>query len=744
MAPSFLGKRRVAALDDEDETAVPSPRSTKRLRNLRIHEEADEGDGPTANIRESCLSLRKTPRSTRTKLNSLKAGVQAIIDIDGVNTDRPSVAVLDENRDPQPRPEPEYNENSAGLEEPPHVISNPRTEFATPHKSRFRDALASSQPAQSPSTPRHRIIVGSRPLTPRTPRTPRALSLAAGPAITSTVYTPAKQLFARNASPGQLVGRENERDELKSIISNALGVFKGSCVYVSGPPGTGKSAVVGGLLGEFDMADYLKDKDVQKEYQNVKTASINCASMTIAKDIYRRLLDELSPEGAEKQVFKKSEVDILRGMFVTRSKKNATFYIVTLDEIDHLLSTSSAGNNHNTKSSDDSSVLSTLFEWSLSPSSRLLLVGVANALDLTDRFLPRLKSKNLKPILLPFMPYTPAQIGKIITSKLRSLMPKANDKASTNANETEHVPADFTPFLHPAAIQLCARKVASTTGDLRKAFELVRRTIDLVEKETMQKRHTATQAAGLATVNSTISSSVAVEPQSPSHRKMTVNGKTPLFENANLASRVTPPDTPGASQDKKFASPAGSTLPALTPANAPRATVAHVARVTSSLFNNRTSDRLASLNLQQKAALCALVAINRKARSGEVGDGDKENVATTPRTPSKRSASVFAVDQPTIKRVFAIYVSLCRRDNTLTPLSASEFNDVISSLETSGLVGLVNSSTGSVTPSRTPSRRSRVERGETTIKCFIGENEVLDALKGVGEGVLKKLVSGIE
>ncbi|KZZ94075.1 cell division control protein [Ascosphaera apis ARSEF 7405] len=308
-------------------------------------------------------------------------------------------------------------------------------------------------------------------------------------------------------------------------------------------------------------------------------------------------------------------------------------------------------------------------------------------------------------------------------------MPKADDKSAENDHDVK-VPADFTPFMHPAAIQLCARKVASTTGDIRKAFELVRGAVDLVEKETMQKRHAAAQAAGLAKTATT----GAIETQKPA---ATASGKTPLFENANLASRTTPPDTPGTSKEGKSNTTTSPALPVLTPINAPRVTVAHVARITSSLFNNGTNERLAGLNLQQKAALCALIAFNRK---NSAQAGEKENNAV-PRTPSKRSASAFAADQPTIKHVFSTYVSLCRRDNALTPLSASEFNDVISSLETSGLIALQNSASGPATPSRTPSRRARGERGETIINCYVNEKEVLGALKGAGEGILMKLVS---
>ncbi len=55
--------------------------------------------------------------------------------------------------------------------------------------------------------------------------------------------------------------------------------------------------------------------------------------------------------------------------------------MLILDEIDNL----------NTKDHD---VLYKLFEWPNLPESRFVLIGIANALDLIDRILPRLKSKN--------------------------------------------------------------------------------------------------------------------------------------------------------------------------------------------------------------------------------------------------------------------------------------------------------------------------------------------------------------
>ena len=52
--------------------------------------------------------------------------------------------------------------------------------------------------------------------------------------------------------------------------------------------------------------------------------------------------------------------------------------MVVLDEIDYL-------------KTKDQDVLYKLFEWTSLPQSQLVLIGISNALDLTDRILPRLE-----------------------------------------------------------------------------------------------------------------------------------------------------------------------------------------------------------------------------------------------------------------------------------------------------------------------------------------------------------------
>lgn len=523
---------------------------------------------------------------------------------------------------------------------------------ATPQTPRFRDALG-----RSPSTPRHVVMSAGKLFKRATPQTPLS------PSTAPTIYHSARQLFARGGDPGQLVGREDEREQLESFMGRLGSSSPSGCLYVSGPPGTGKSAMV---------------QDTTKEVAGktgVKYAYINCMSIKSSKDLYVTLLEELGADGSTS-----TEADAmatLQDIFIQKKKKKSTpAYLVVLDEIDHILTMGLES-------------LYRMFEWSLQKVSRLTLIGIANALDLTDRFLPRLKAKNMKPDLLPFLPYTAPQVKNVIVTRLRTLLP-ADTKQS-----------DYVPFIHPAAIELCSRKVASQTGDLRKAFEVCRRALDIIENETKGKLELEAREEMLQAT--------------PSRKPLgeTINGSSPSGRHRGVAQMV------------------ADSFKSLTAETAPRASIAHLNRVTSAAFSNGTTQRLKTLNLQQKAALCALVAFEKRNRKG---------VATNALlTPSKSRTLA-----PTIRVLFDAYSRLCKTEALLHPLSSTEFREVVGSLETLGVVTPVDGKTGALVMKQTPSKRNRwVGTGDDKhVASSVAENELEQATDGLGGDILKGILSG--
>ena len=515
-------------------------------------------------------------------------------------------------------------------------------QLPTPQTPRHRDALSKRLPV----TPRHRVGLTGKPVTPRTPRTPSS------PGNEPTVYNCARQLFTASANPGRLVGREEERIKLHTFIEEGIKSKFGRCMYVSGPPGTGKSALVSEVC-----------QDIQGT-EGVKTAYINCMSAKCSNDICGKLIREFGDDNGEADC---NGMRYLQDMLLPRRKTSNQVYIVTLDEIDYLLTL-------------DLEVLYTFFQWSLHRSSRLILIGIANALDLTDRFLPRLKARNLKPQLLPFLPYTAPQITSVITTKLSSL------SLPDSTMSVEHL-----PFLHPAAVQLCSKKAAAQSGDLRKAFDIVRRTIELIETETKQKYQS--ELATKATQSS------------PS--------KTPLGENPNLSSPKRTPLTLAAS------------LATLTPLTAPRATIAHVSRVSAAALSNGISQRLQKLNLQQKAALCTLVYHQRASR---------KKADSIVATPSQSSHS------PSIRKLYETYCTLCKREDALHPLSNTEFADILGGLETLGLVGQMNRGRGLGRKEGGMFRKGKHTGGEKIFVSFVDEGEIENSLEGESGGILRGLL----
>jgi len=526
----------------------------------------------------------------------------------------------------------------------------------TPQTPRYRDALS-----KSPSTPRQVVMSAGKlfkrasPQTPLTPLTPSNLQ---------TVYHEARQLFVRGADPGQLVGREDERSQLENFVNRAASSSPSGCLYISGPPGTGKSAMVMEVT-----------KALAEQQANVQHAYINCMSIRSSKDFYITLLSLLDKGdfGTEAEAMAK-----LQKLFT--QKKTGPAYLVVLDEIDHILTMGLES-------------LYRMFEWSLTKPSRLTLVGIANALDLTDRFLPRLKSKNLKPQLLPFLPYTAPQIKNIILTRLKQLLPAESERP------------DYVPFIHPAAVELCSRKVSSQTGDLRRAFEVCRRVLDMVEVETKQN----------------------YENEARNQLLQATPSKKPLGETVNGAS----PSKGRAVQS--VGQLVAESFKALTVETAPRATIAHLNKVTSAAFSNGTNQRLKTLNLQQKAALCSLVAFEKRNRAARA-------------TPTLLTPSKGETLSPSVKRLFNIYSRLCTYDSVLHPLSSSEFREVIGSLETLGLITPVDGKTGDLVFSQTPSKKRRngfpTAGEEKRVASCVAEDEVEQMAEGFGAGILKTILHG--
>ncbi|XP_053676355.1 cell division control protein 6 homolog [Anopheles nili] len=242
---------------------------------------------------------------------------------------------------------------------------------------------------------------------------------------------------SQNEDPSDLVGklpeREKEYDELVAFVENILDSSGSGSLYISGPPGTGKTATLQRIVKHDSFTGKLK------------TVYINCTAIKSVGSIYKKISEEL-----QLKVSGNTEKLYLEAIETYLQRKHKTVMLV-LDEIDQL-------------SSSKQTILYSIFEWPARPTARLILIGIANALDLTDRLLARLQARcELKPHLIQFLPYTKQQIVTILRSCL-----EANDSLSR---------------FPEAALGLLAAKVASTSGDIRRALFIARRLIEGAKKE---------------------------------------------------------------------------------------------------------------------------------------------------------------------------------------------------------------------------------------------------------------------
>lgn len=111
-------------------------------------------------------------------------------------------------------------------------------------------------------------------------------------------------------------------------------------------------------------------------------------------------------------------------------------------------------------------LLYNLFEWPTHHASRLVILGIANTLDLPERLLPKILSR-LGANRVTFQPYSADQLKKIVYARLAD----AGIEIATGARES----------FESTAIEMASRKVAAVSGDARRVLELCRRGAELAE-----------------------------------------------------------------------------------------------------------------------------------------------------------------------------------------------------------------------------------------------------------------------
>nr|XP_061792350.1 cell division control protein 6 homolog [Nerophis lumbriciformis] len=317
---------------------------------------------------------------------------------------------------------------------PKQSKASPRTPLSSPRRLAFdenspvsirRGPTAPSSPFAASSPTRQELVSGS----PARP-SPDKKETVACEQLDQSDFASVKRAL-HTAVPERLLSREEERATIRTFLEEKAVRRQPGSLYISGPPGTGKTACLNCVL-----------RDMKEELSNVQTLVVNCMSLRNSHAIFPLLAEKLRVPAGQKGLQRH-----LTGA--------GPAVLLVLDELDQL----------DSKAQD---VLYTIFEWPHLSKSRLCLVGIANALDLTDRILPRLQARpHCRPQLLNFPPYSREQLGDIVRDRLAQ--------------------ACADSVLDAAAVQFCARKVSAMSGDARKALDICRRAVEIVESEHRKK-----------------------------------------------------------------------------------------------------------------------------------------------------------------------------------------------------------------------------------------------------------------
>lgn len=167
--------------------------------------------------------------------------------------------------------------------------------------------------------------------------------------------------------------------------------------------------------------------------------------------------------------------------------------VVLIDEMDFLL----AGKNE---------VLYNLLEWQTVATAKLLIIGIANTMDLPERLAPKIRSR-LGGHRITFPPYSKGQLEAIIEQRLAQL-----------------------DVFSKEAIQVCAKSLAHKSGDVRQALAVCRKAVEVCLRRLCENDSSGAAATGATGGNGSTGPPVDtyVTEQDLQHAQQAVSVSAPM------------------------------------------------------------------------------------------------------------------------------------------------------------------------------------------------------------------------
>ncbi|XP_069837715.1 origin recognition complex subunit 1 [Dendropsophus ebraccatus] len=237
-----------------------------------------------------------------------------------------------------------------------------------------------------------------------------------------------------SAVPESLPCREQEYQDVYNFVESKLLDGTGGCMYISGVPGTGKTATVHEVIRSLQAA--IEDD----ELPSFQFIEINGMKLTDPHQAYVQVLKLLTGQKATAD----HAAALLEKRFSTPASNRETT-VLLVDELDLLWTRKQ-------------NVMYSLFDWPTRKHAKLIVLAIANTMDLPERIMMNRVASRLGLTRMSFQPYTHKQLQQIITSRLNHVKAFEDD-----------------------AIQLVSRKVAALSGDARRCLDICRRATEICE-----------------------------------------------------------------------------------------------------------------------------------------------------------------------------------------------------------------------------------------------------------------------
>ncbi|TMS20255.1 Origin recognition complex subunit 1 [Larimichthys crocea] len=245
----------------------------------------------------------------------------------------------------------------------------------------------------------------------------------------SSTRTPRK-----TPSKKSLPCREQEFQDIYSFVESKIIDGTGGCMYISGVPGTGKTATVHEVMR---CLQHAADVDEIPPFHFIE---INGMKMTDPHQAYVQILQKLTGQKATAD----HAAALLEKRFSNPAPRKETT-VLLVDELDLLWTRKQ-------------NVMYNLFDWPTRRHARLVVLTIANTMDLPERIMINRVASRLGLTRMSFQPYSFKQLQQIIMSRLNKVKAFEED-----------------------ALQLVSRKVAALSGDARRCLDICRRATEICE-----------------------------------------------------------------------------------------------------------------------------------------------------------------------------------------------------------------------------------------------------------------------